>query len=318
MMATSYWGLLLLILPVFGVMGVGVALRRMQWLTAEADASLLKVVVNVLYPALIFENVHANPALRTAGNLGWAPVVGFVTIAAGIALCYYAARALGFTVGTGLRTFAFSTGIYNYSYMTVPLMAALFGRESLGVLFVHNVGVEAGIWIVGILVLAGQSLRDGWRKLLSAPVLALLLAVGVNLSGLGAHVPGVGLDVVRALAACAIPLGLILSGATVAEHLFTKPAGLFELRTSLTAVVLRLGVLTALFLVLAKYGPFSADLKRVILVQAVMPAGFLPLVLVKHHGGNMLTAMRVVLATVVASVLLMPLWLRLGLAWVGE
>jgi predicted permease len=289
-----------------------------QWLTAEADESLLKVVVNVLYPALIFENVHANPALRDAGNLGWAPLVGFVTVAAGIGGCFYVARALGFTVGTGLRTFAFSTGIYNYSYMTVPLMAALFGRESLGVLFVHNVGVEAAIWIVGVLVLAGQSLRQGWRKLLSAPVLALVLAVSVNLTGLGGHLPGLVLEVVHALAACAIPLGLILSGATIAEHLFTKPAGLFELRTSLAAVALRLGVLTVAFLLLAKFGPFSADLKHVIIVQAAMPAGFLPLVIVKHYGGHMLTAMRVVLATVVASVLLMPLWLRLGLAWVGE
>jgi hypothetical protein len=75
--------------------------------------------------------------------------------------------------------------------------------------------------------------------------------------------------------------------------------------------------MTALFLLLARFGPFSADLKHVIMVQAAMPAGFLPLVLVKHYGGNLLTAVRVVLATVLASILLTPLWLRLGLAWVG-
>lgn len=318
MIATSYWGLLLLILPVFGVMAVGVALRRAQWLTTEADESLLKVVVNVLYPALIFENVYANPALRDAGNLAWAPVVGFASMGLGIATCFYAARALGFTQGTGLRTFAFSTGIYNYSYITVPLMTALFGRESLGVLFVHNVGAEAAIWTVGVLVLAGQSLRTGWRKLFSPPVLALAFSVAVNLTGLGAHVPEIALAVVRSLAACAIPLGLLLSGATIAEHLFAKPADLFEWRTSLAAVGLRLGVLTALFFLAAKFGPFSTDLKHVILVQAAMPAGFLPIVLVKHMQGHMLTAVRVVLATVIASILLMPLWLRLGLTWVGN
>jgi predicted permease len=196
-------------------------------------------------------------------------------------------------------------------------MAALFGRESLGVLFAHNVGVEAAVWTVGVLVLAGESLRTGWRQLLSPPVLALVLAVAVNLSGLGAQVHEVGLGVVRTLAACAIPLGLLLSGATMAEHLFTRPADLFEWRTSLAAVALRLGLLTGLFLLLAKYGPFSADLKHVILVQATMPAAFLPLVIVKHYGGHSLTAMRSVLATVVASMLLMPLWLRVGLAWIS-
>ena len=327
---TSYWNLLQLILPVFAVMGIGVALRRADWLNATADASLLKLVVNLLYPALIFENVHANSALREAGNLAWAPVVGFVTITGGIALCYYAAGGLGvgggrtapasgLPTGAGVRcrTFAFTVGIYNYAYITVPLMAALFGRESLGVLFAHNVGVEAAIWTVGVLVLAGHSLREGWRQLVSPPVLALVLAVGVNLSGLGDHLPGVGLDVLRTLAACAIPLGLLLSGATMAEHLFTRPADLFEWRTSLAAVVLRLGVLAGVFLLLAKFGPFSAELKHVILVQATMPAAFLPLVIVKHYEGDSLTAMRSVLATVVASIVLMPLWLKWGLAWLG-
>jgi len=297
-------------------MAIGAGLRRVGWLNAEADSSLLKLVVNLLYPALIFENVHANSALRESGNLVWAPLVGFVTIAGGIAVCYYAARLLGLA-GAGQRTFAFTTGIYNYAYITVPLMAALFGRESLGVLFAHNVGVEAAIWTVGVLVLAGHSLREGWRQLYSPPVLALVLAVGVNLAGLGGHVPEVGLGVIRTLAACAIPLGLLLSGATMAEHLFTRPAELFAWRTSLGAVALRLGVLSGLFLLLAKFGPFSADLKHVILVQATMPAAFLPLVIVKHYGGDSLTAVRGVLATVVASVVLMPLWLHWGLAWLA-
>lgn len=314
---TSYWQLLLLILPVFALMALGMGLRRMSWLTAEADESLLRLVVNFLYPCIIFENVHANPALREAGNLAWAPLVGFVTMAGGIAVCYYAARLLGFTIGTGLRTFAFSAGIYNYSYITVPLMAALFGAGSLGVLFAHNVGAEAAIWIVGVMVLSGQSWRGGWRQLLSPPVLALIVSVAVNLSGLGAHIPETVLNVVRPLSACAIPLGLILSGATMAEHFFDRPRELFERRTSLAAVGLRLGVLAGLFLLLARFGPFSADLRHVIMVQAAMPVGFLPLVLVKHYGGHSLTAVRIVLATVLASIVLTPLWLRLGLAWLG-
>lgn len=314
---TSYVHLLLLILPVFGVMGLGVLLRRLEWLTAEADASLLRLVVNVLYPCIIFENVHANPALRDPGNLGWAPLVGFVTMVGGMAVCHYAGRLLGFTVGTGLRTFAFSAGIYNYAYITVPLVQELFGRQTLGVLFVHNVGAEAAIWMVGILLLAGESLRTGWRRMLNPPFWALLVAVGVNLTGLDRFVPDVALAVVHALAVCAIPMGILLSGATMGEHVFRRPADLFDVRTSLGAVALRLGALTGLFLLLARYGPFSADLKHVILVQAVMPAAFLPLVLVKHYGGQPLVAVRVVLATVVASIALIPLWLRLGLAWLG-
>lgn len=313
----SFWQLLLLLLPVFALMGLGLGLRRVGWLTAEADASLLRLVVNFLYPCIIFENVHANPALRDPANLAWGPFMGFATMAGGIVLCRYVARWFGFEIGTGLRTFAFTAGIYNYAYITVPMMTALFGAGSLGVLFAFNVGAEAAIWIVGVMILAGRSWREGCRQLLSPPVLALFVAVGVNLSGLGAHLPALLLNVVHPLSACAIPMGLILSGATMAEHFFGRPGELFEIRTALAAVVMRLGVMTGLLLLLARYGPFTADLRHVILVQAAMPAGFLPIVLVKHYGGHLLTAVRIVLATVIVSVVLTPLWLRLGLAWIG-
>ena len=43
----SYWQLLLLILPVFMLMGLGMGLRRIGWLTTEADASLLRLVQRV-------------------------------------------------------------------------------------------------------------------------------------------------------------------------------------------------------------------------------------------------------------------------------
>lgn len=312
----TYWQLLLLILPVFALIAIGAVMRRVKWLTAEADASLLKLVVNFLYPCLIFENVLGNAALRQPGNLLLAPLVGFVTIAMGIYLSYYAGRAIGLTQGEGLRTFAFSTGIYNYGYVALPLMAALFGSDSVGVLLVHNVGCEAAIWTVGILMLAGLSLRDGWRKLVNPPVFALIAAVLGNTLDLGRFMPGVALNVIHLSAACAIPLGLMLIGATLVEF-FTRPRELFDVRVTLTSSLLRLGVLPVLFLLLAKFLPCPDDLKRVIIVQAAMPAGILPLVIAKHYGGRPLTAVQVVIGTTVLGVFLIPLWLHLGIRWVG-
>jgi len=312
----SYWQLLLLILPVFVLIALGAGMRKMQWLTAEADASLLKLVVNFLYPCLIFDNVLGNAALRQPGNLYLAPLVGFVTITMGIYVAYYAGRALGLTQGSGLRTFAFSTGIYNYGYIPLPLMIALFGSESVGVLLVHNVGSEAAIWTVGILMLTGLSLRaGGWRKLINAPIFALIAAVVINKLNLGQFMPGVATNVIHLSAACAIPLGLLLIGATLMEF-FNRPRELFEMKVSVASSLLRLGVLPVLFLLLAKWLPCPDDLKRVIIVQAAMPAGILPLVIAKHYGGHSLTAVRVVIGTTVLGVFLIPLWLKVGLAWV--
>jgi malate permease and related proteins len=315
----SYGQLLLLILPVFVLIAVGAAMRRVKWLTTEADASLLKLVVNFLYPCLIFENVLGNAALRQPGNLLMAPLVGFVTIAMGIYVAYHVGRVIGLTQGEGLRTFAFSTGIYNYGYIALPLMAALFGDEnpgSVGVLLVHNVGCEAAIWTVGILMLTGLSLRAGWRKLINAPAIALVAAVLANTLHLGRFMPSVALKVIDLSAACAIPLGLLLIGATLVEY-FSRPRELFDARVTPASSLLRLGVLPVLFLMLAKFLPCPDDLKRVMIVQAAMPAGILPLVIAKHYGGRPVTAVQIVIGTTVLGVFLIPLWLRLGLYWVG-
>lgn len=311
----SYWQLLLLILPVFALIGIGAVMRRVRWLNAEADASLLKLVVNFLYPCLILDSVMGNAALRQPGNLVFAPLVGFLTIASGIGLAYYTGRALGLTQGQGLRTFAFTTGINNYGYIPILLMTVLFGRDSLGVLLVHNVGCEAAIWTIGILVLAGLSLREGWRKLANPPVFALVAAVAINTLDLGRFMPAAALTVIHLSGECAVPLGLLLIGATLMEYL-SRPRELFDRRVTPASSLLRLGVLPVAFLVLARYLPCTDDLKRVIIVQAAMPAGILPIVIARHYGGRPLTAVQVVVGTTVLGLFLIPLWLSLGLGWI--
>ena len=47
-------------------------------------------------------------------------------------------------------------------------------------------------------MISGLSLRDGWRRLLNMPLLALVVSVAVNLAGLGPHVPGPVLAAIRA------------------------------------------------------------------------------------------------------------------------
>jgi malate permease and related proteins len=312
----SYWELLLLILPVFGLIALGSGARKIGWLTEEADSSLLKLVVNLLYPCLIFESVLGNAALRDPSNVVLAPLVGYLTMALGIIASLYAGRLLGLEMGKGLRTFAYSVGIYNYGYIPIPLMTALFGRESIGVLLVHNVGCEAAIWTVGILVLSGGSLRDGWRKLLNPPLLTLVAALAGNAVHLEAYLPQALRTVISMCGACAIPLGLLLIGGTLMEYL-NRPSQLVSARITPGACLLRLAIFPACFLLLAWVLPASTELKRVILVQAAMPAGILPIVIAKHYGGQPLTAVQVVLGTTAVGLLAIPLWLQLGLSWVN-
>jgi len=175
--------------------------------------------------------------------------------------------------------------------------------------------VEAAIWTVGILVLSGLSLREGWRRLINPPLMSLVVAVGANLLGLSEYVPALFKDVVHLCAACAVPLALLLIGATLYEYVL-RPASLFDVRVGVGSCAVRLLLLPVFMLLLARYLPCPVDLKRVILVQAAMPAGVLSLVIAKHYGGQPLTAVRVVIATTLVGLGVIPLWLKAGLLWV--
>jgi len=312
----SYFDLLALIAPVFALIGVGAVARHAGWLKPEADTSLLKLVVNVLYPALIFRSVLGNEALADPRNVFWPPVLGFAMMAGGILGAFWVGRSLGLSRGKGLRTFAFSAGIYNYGYIPIPLIASLFGEENVGVLLVHNVGCEIAVWTVGVMVVSGVSLRDGWRNLVTGPLIALIAAAVGNVVGLDRVLPETVDRTIELAAVCAVPMGLIAIGATMSEYL-TKPRQLVSGRVTTLACALRLGLIPLVMLGTAMVLPLSQEMRQVMLVQAAMPAGIIPILIARHYGGQPLTAVQVVVGTTVLCLVTTPLWLRVGLGWLG-
>ncbi len=311
---TSYTQLLSITLPVFAAFGLGVLVRRIGWLTDAAESSLLKLLMNVFYPALILKVVLGNPAVRVPENLLTAPLVGFGTVVFGMGLGYHAGRLLGLTTGRGLRTFAFAVGIGNYAYIALPIMESLWGRDSLGVLLVHNIGCELAIWSVGLLLLAGLSLREGWRKLVNPVSCTLVVALALN--ALQWPLPPAFTGTLDMLGACLVPLGLLVCGATVEGYL-KEPASLVHPRITLGACLLRLGILPLALLALARWAPLPLELRRVLVVQAAMPAAMFPLVISRHYGGQPLIAAQIILVTTLLGILVIPLWLTFGLHWTG-
>lgn len=294
----------------------GIAIRKLNWLTEEADHSLLRVTINLLVPAFIFDKVLNNPALHRTENLFFPPLVGFSTVALGIGVGWLAMRLAGLKPDSSGRTFAFSTGLYNYGYVPLPLAMHLFDRETVGVLIVHNLGTEMAFWLLGTAVFAPAAKEPFWKQIFNPPLVAIVLTLSLNLTGGAAHVPEFVKYTAHMLGACAIPMGLVLVGAMIADHLneFHSEQGW---RVMGASCALRLGVIPVLFLLLAKFLPCSIELKRVILLQAAMPTAIFAIIGARHFGGDEPTALRVVIATSALSFVTIPLWIRMGMKWLG-
>jgi predicted permease len=227
-------------------------------------------------------------------------------------------RLSGLTEPKSVGTFALCIGVYNYAYVCLPLAVSLFpgATDTIGVLFAHNLGTEIAMWIFGLLLLHAAPGKSQWKQVLNAPVATILIAVPLNYFGAEQWIPGPVLATAKMLGQCALPLGLILVGATAADYLreFRATPGW---RLILVSCLLRLGLLPALFLCIAKFLPCTVELKRVIIMQSGMAAAIFPIIMCKHYGGSPSVAVRIVIGTSIVSFLTMPLWVRLGMRFAG-
>jgi len=120
------------------------------------------------------------------------------------------------------------------------------------------------------------------------------------------------MGVIHLAGLCAIPLALLLIGATMADYWG-------EFRTTHGARVMTLAVMTRNmicplgFVLLAWILPVSQELKETLVVQAAMPSAVFPLLLARHHGGDVAVSLQVIFATSAVAIITLPLWIHFGM-----
>lgn len=298
------------------IVAAGWLLAAFGWVGPESRQPLMRLVIWLFFPALIYDRVHANPLVATASSAALFVGMGFAMISGGIVIGAMVRRLLGIVDGVPGRSFAYASGINNFGYLGIPLTAALFDRDVVGVLLVHNVGVEAAIWTVGVAYLSGQT---GWRvlrNLIHPMTMVLALALAVNFMGWGdATLPAFLGKVCHTVGNCAIPVGLILTGIYLHETLRGFD---FRHQPRISAGFLLVRFLIAPLAILAAAG-FVTDpnLRRVMLVQAAMPAGMFTFLIVSHCKGDVPIALRGTLVTSLLCPLTIPIWIEIGRRWLG-
>ena len=305
---TDFVSILTVVLPVYLTMGAGAAARHAGILPKEADAGLMKLAVTLLTPCLILGRVVGNASVMQPLPVLLAAGLGYALVALGIAVSYFAAPLIGLKKHEGRRTFAVSCGLQNYGFVAIPIVTALFPDSgTLGVLFTFTLGVELACWTAGVGLMTGLG-QAPWRLAVNPPVLAILLSLVLNFSGLHAWMPGVLRNTLDMMGACAVPLAVLLIGASIYD-VWGQEAVRWSV--ALFAPVLRLALLPLAFLAAAAWLPVSPELKNVLLIQGAMPSAVFNIVIARHYGGHAPTAVQVVIATTVVSLASTPL----VLAW---
>lgn len=331
----NFLDILAAVIPFFLMIGLGCITRVGGVLNSESEKSVMNLVLWLLYPCFILWKVPGNESLQEFSVVGVSIAAGFCLTVVAFSVAWMMGWLSKVSIENGRNTFAVSAGLQNYGFIPIPLVIALFGDqadETLGVLFVHNLGVEIALWTVGLIIISGQS-KGAWKRLINGPTIAIAIGLFLNFAGSKFGFPndtestnwilwfyswclGMANTAIAQLGNCAIPVSLILVGASLAGVVQSEK---WETKWNVIwgAMAVRFAIMPIVVLSVAAAVSFSPNLQRVLVVEAAMPAAVFPVVLAKHFGGKPGVAAQIVIATSVASLLLTPTILSVALKVFG-
>jgi predicted permease len=278
------------------------------------DAGMMRLCIVLLTPCLILERVVGNASVMQPLPVLIAAGLGFGLVVLGITISYFAAPLIGLQKHEGRRSFAVSCGLQNYGFVAIPIVTALFpDKGTLGVLFTFTLGVELACWTAGVGLLTGLG-KAPWKLALNPPVMTILFSLLLNFTGLHGYVPQVAHNTFTMLGACAVPLAVLIIGASIADIW-----GQERMRWSIAvlAPVLRLGIIPVAFISAAWFLPVTMELKRILIIQGAMPSAVFSIMVAKHYGGHAPTAVQCVLSTTLVSMITTPLVIAWALKAIG-
>lgn len=301
------------VLPVYLLMIAGAALRRTGVLPRECDVPVMQLVYRVMLPCFMLDKILGSEVLRSGPVVVWSIFLGFGMIMVGILLGLGIGRLIGLERGTGMRTFALSSGCQNFGFTAAPVIEILWGAGALSLLFVHNIGVETAMWSVGVMMMSGER-TFSWKRLLNGPVIAVTIGLTLVALGLDDEVTGSFRKAMSMIGIGAFPMAIVITGCTMMDLLGAEKMNWKVIGGS---AVVRLMLAPAAMLCAAKFLPLTTELRQVLVVQAAMPAGLSSILIARLYGGRPAVAVQVVIATTVLSFLTLPWIITWGSEWIG-
>jgi predicted permease len=235
------------VLPILLMLSLGALIRRANFLSENSLNELKKLVVNVSLPALLFTaflNMDFQPKYAWIVLIMFA--LNFLMLGIGRLLSVFIAAE---NVYFPLMFTGFEMGMLGFS-----LFGTVYGMEGLSAIGILDLGQEAYVWFVLTAFLYG--LRDKSvhfneivKSFATSPVIiAILLGLGLNVTGLAGHMNGGFLfkgvfSTLGMVSQLTIPLILILIGSQLSLRLK-------ELYLPAITQVLRTAVLVAVALLL--------------------------------------------------------------------
>ncbi|MFM7255847.1 MAG: AEC family transporter [Betaproteobacteria bacterium] len=299
--------LLELLAPEFGLIALGVALRRVMSASEEGWVFLEKLGYYLLFPCLLFVSI-----LRAPGSVG---AVLPMTLAAGSAAALgvaaaYACRWLPET-DVRRRTSGAQTAFRFNSYLGMAIAERTGSAEGLALFSIMIAVLIPILNVAAVWPMAGLAQRGLVRELLRNPLIIATLG-GLAWRAVQLPMPDLVLAVAGRMGIAALPLGLLCIGAALrwprGDHRLAGSDRL--LATSFTGIKLLLMPLAGLGACLL----FGLDGLPALLVvmYTALPTSPASYVLASRMGGDGAFVAQLITISLLGALVSLPLWTGIG------
>lgn len=300
---------------------LGIIARKIGMLDSNTTKRMAHVNIKFFYPTLIFSALVSNFSAGTLLANWMLPAGAMVIMLTGYLIGILASKAVVFG-DNEKNAFRFQCAINNYTFLPLPIILMLWGNPGVGKLIFSSLGSEVSVWTFGVLALTGNRItRNVFRNLASVPMLAICFSIIVIIirDFSGFHNPALTnnavltetsqslMSVIDIFGKASIPVAMFIVGSRMAELTWKHVFAWKQIYLS----ILRLLVIPAIVLSLFHLIPFEPDVKKVLIVVAIMPAAVASVVMSDVYDADVEFSASGVLATHIFSLLTIPAWMSL-------
>jgi len=289
---------------------VGYFLVKGKILKEEGVTALSRVVVYVTLPALIFCQLIKNFSFHVYKDWWFFPLLSIGITAVG----FIVGKICAAFVAPGKTRVQFISLVMfqNSGYLPLALISALLPAEKadtmLIYLFLLLLGFNLLVWSLGSYMLSAAGARKfSWSAVISPPVVATLLGLGVVLLGGQRFFPEVVYKPLKMLGDCTITLALFVVGGNLAQ-ISLKAVDKKAITLLVFAKLIALPLLGLFFLLHLRVPEL---LGLLILMELAVPSATSLSVIVRHHDREDLFISQGIFFTHLVSLVTLPLFLSL-------
>ncbi len=300
---------------IFILGAVGFFLVKRGILSQEGLASLSRIVIEVIFPVLIFTQLMKNFSFAVYQNWWIFPLISVAVTLFGVltgSLFSLFVRGQEYKMQfLSLVTFQ------NSGYLPLAIVAAMLSGANLDTMFIYIflflLGFDLIVWSIGVYMLAFvKTKKFELGSLFSPPIIADIISLLIIFFGINKYIPEVVMKPLGMIGNCTLPLAMFIVGGNIAcirlEHINKKAM----LLLSIAKLVL---MPTIGFLLIYQF-KLPVLLGLLILMQLAMPSATSLSVIIRHYKKEDLLISQGVFVSHLLSLITVPIFLSLYLTLV--